>query len=131
MTLFARLCVVAVRVDIRGSSRPEELEGCKVVRRAALLRLLVLTRPGLSGDVDSAGVEGAARLPFLLSEAIIPVMRLGPTDFLGGREAGSGIGGCAEVEGRVLCLLVLSERFGCETLVGICCVVEVVGCPEA
>jgi len=78
LTLFARDCVVAVSVDMRGSSAPAEAEGWRVVRRA-LLRLLLRARLA-----ESAGVVGVwpCVMPFLSPMRF--VIKPGPTLFLGG-----------------------------------------------
>lgn len=75
-TLFARDCVVAVKVDIRGISKPPMAEGCIVVRRDALLRLPFLARAGFR--IDSEWLEGSGWLVFLPS--IIDEMSPGPMD---------------------------------------------------
>ena len=113
MTLFARLCVVAVSV------LPADMFACsgpRVVRRGALfvLRLLVRLRAGFSGA--STGGEGACwseAFRAVLSGML--VIKPGPTDFRGALAAAVCPAVAVEpcgLPGMVLCLLVLSERCG-------------------
>ena len=75
--MFCRDCVVDVNVERRGSSAPEEAEGCIVVR-LPLLRLPLRASAGFSEDSDPVGVCcPEAPLTMLVNKP-------GPTDFRGG-----------------------------------------------
>lgn len=112
-TLFARDCVVAVNVAFRGSSAPAVV-GCMVVRREALVRLLVRVWPAF--NAESAAALESGWLAFLPS--IMEAMTPGPTDFRGCREptligAGAGPDGGGPC-GAVLCRRERSDRLlGC------------------
>ena len=84
LTLFCLLCVVAVRVETRGSdSAPAEAEGWMVVRRVLLRLVLRESPPGL--EVESA--DCCCELPLTMF-ASSP----GPTDFLGCFAAAAAVG---------------------------------------
>ena len=88
LTFACLLAVVAVSVDIRGSSAPADAEGWMVVR-LALVRLLCLAKLGW---LTSEGVVGICSLLFLCL-SIMLVISPGPTLFLGGLAAPVAAGG--------------------------------------
>jgi len=101
LTLFCRDCVVAVKVDRRGSSAPADAEGC-IVLLLAFDKLLFREIPGF--DRGSA-VCCCPLLPFIML-----VISPGPTLFLGALVgAGAMLEEAALDCGTVLCRRSLNE----------------------